>query len=199
MDDTSEIDRTMIILQTQSYMYGFDENESHLPSMVALPVRADPSNVITEFYVVNVESSHNAIHGRSWLHMMKVIPSTYHQQVWYPTLTGTTDIRGYQAMSRTIFVIARKKFGLKPKITKAVSMKTSLRERNRSRLLHNSNHRATKAKILLFHRQKLQIAGRRRKSSCFMRTPIIQNEFSGSVRSFLPMRRLVLRIFFSRT
>ena len=90
--------------------------------MVALPVRVDLYNVITEFYVVDVES-HNAILGRPWLHMMKVVPSTYHQLVRYPTSTGTTDIRGDQATSITISAIARKKSGWRPKTAKAVSNK----------------------------------------------------------------------------
>ena len=89
--------------------------------MVAVPVHADLYNVITEFYVVDMESSHNAILGRSWLHMMKTVLSTYHQLVRYLTLIRTADIRGKHAMSRTIFAIARKKSGLKSKTTKAVS------------------------------------------------------------------------------
>jgi len=71
----------MINPQTQPHLYGFDENETHSAGRVALPVRADPYNVITEFYVVDVESPHNVILGRLWLHMMKVVLSTYHQLV----------------------------------------------------------------------------------------------------------------------
>jgi len=54
---------------------------------------------------------------------MKAVPSTYHKLVRYPTPIGTTDIRGDQAMSRTISAIARKKFGWKLKIAEAVSDK----------------------------------------------------------------------------
>jgi len=63
-----------------------------------------------EVYVVDVESPHNAILERPWLHMINAVPSTYHQLVRYPIPRGRTDIRGDQAMSRTIFIIARKKF-----------------------------------------------------------------------------------------
>jgi len=61
--------------------------------MVSLPVRADPY-VITEFYVIDVESSHNAILGRPWIRIMKVILSSHYQLLQYPTLTGTTVIQG---------------------------------------------------------------------------------------------------------
>ena len=122
MEDTPKIARTMISPQTQSYLYGFDGNETYSAGTVTLPVRADPY-VIMKFYVVDVESPHNAILRRPWLHIMKVIPSTYHHLVRYPTLTGTTDIRGDQAMTRTISAIAGKKFGLRPKNAKTVSDK----------------------------------------------------------------------------
>jgi len=109
--DTPEIARAMISPQTQSHMYGFDRNETHSSGTVAIPVHADAYTIIMEFYVVDVESPHNAILKRSWLYMMKVVPSTYHQLVQYPTPTGTTDIRGDQAISKTISTITRKKSG----------------------------------------------------------------------------------------
>ena len=56
MENTSETTRAMINPQTQSPLYGFDGNETHSPDKVALPVRANPYNIITESYVVNVES-----------------------------------------------------------------------------------------------------------------------------------------------
>ena len=71
----------------------------------------DPYNVITDFYVMDVPSPHNAILGRPWIHMMRVITSTYHQLLCYPTREGTMDIRGDQLMSRTCAAMAKKKSG----------------------------------------------------------------------------------------
>ena len=65
MEDTPESARAMILPQTQSHLHGFDGNETHSRGMVALPVCTDPYNVITELYVVDVESPHTAILGRS--------------------------------------------------------------------------------------------------------------------------------------
>jgi len=45
----------MINPQTQYHLYGFDGNEMRSPSTISLPVRVDPYNVITEFYVVEME------------------------------------------------------------------------------------------------------------------------------------------------
>ena len=94
MEVTMEIARAMINPQTRSHLYGFDGNETHSLGTVTLLIHADLYNIITKFYVVDVKSSHNTILGRSWLHVMKVVTSTYHQMVWYPTPTRTADIRG---------------------------------------------------------------------------------------------------------
>jgi len=77
MEDSPEVARALINHQTQSHLYGFDGNETCSPGTISLAVRADPYNVITKFYVVDVESPHNAILGRSWLNMMKVVSFTH--------------------------------------------------------------------------------------------------------------------------
>ena len=93
----------------------------HSPGTIALSVRVDPYNIITEFYVIDMESPHNAILKWLWLHMMKVVPSTYRQLVRYLTVIGTANIRGDHAISRTISAIARKKSDWRLKIVKTAS------------------------------------------------------------------------------
>ena len=58
-----------------------------------LQVRLDPYNVIT-ILRGGCASIHNAILGRPWLHMIKVVLSN--QLLQYPTPTGMADIRGDQ-------------------------------------------------------------------------------------------------------
>jgi len=36
-------------------MYAFDGNEARSPGTISLPVRTDPYNVITKFYMVGME------------------------------------------------------------------------------------------------------------------------------------------------
>ena len=67
MEDTPDKTRTMTCPQIQANLYRFDGNETHSPSIIALPVHVDPYNAITEFYMIDVESPHNAILGRSWI------------------------------------------------------------------------------------------------------------------------------------
>ena len=54
----------------------------------------------------NVGSPYNAIFGRPWIHMIKAVPSSYHQLLQYLTPTETTNMQGNQAMSCTISAIA---------------------------------------------------------------------------------------------
>jgi len=85
------------------------------------PVRADPYNVVTEFCVLDVESSYNAILERPCIHIMRAVLST-HQLLRYPTPIGMVDIRE-QAMARTIAVVARKKSRWITKTSQGVSNK----------------------------------------------------------------------------
>ena len=91
-EDTPEITRDMIGPQTQSNLYGLTE-WIHSPGTITLSVCAYSYNVTTQ-YVIDMESPNNAILERSWIHMIKVVTSSYHQLLRYPTLTRTADIRG---------------------------------------------------------------------------------------------------------
>ena len=106
MEDTSETTWAMISSQTQFHLYGFDGNETHPLDIILLPVRANPYNVITEFYMVDMEFPHNAILRRPWFHMMRAVLSTYNQLVQYLTLIGTINIRGDQAATKIISTAA---------------------------------------------------------------------------------------------
>jgi len=99
MEDTLELAQKMILPQTQSLLYVFDGIEEQSMGRVMFPVRADPYNIVTEFCVIDVESSYNAILGRPWIQMMKVVLSTRHQLLKYLTTIEMTDIRGDQVSS----------------------------------------------------------------------------------------------------
>ena len=103
MEDTLELARKLIILQT--LLHGFDRNEARFPGLVEFPVCADPFNVVTEFCILDVQSPYNVILGRSWIHMMRAVPSTHHQLLKYPTLSGMANIRVDQATARTVTAV----------------------------------------------------------------------------------------------
>ena len=63
---------------------------------IALPVKAGSITQQVIFSVVEDLRPYNAIVGRSWLHVMKVVPSTYHQTVSYLTSAGQIDLLSNQ-------------------------------------------------------------------------------------------------------
>ncbi|RVW72519.1 hypothetical protein CK203_053233 [Vitis vinifera] len=61
---------------------------------IVLPVQASPVTLNIQFSVVQDLSPFNVILGCTWLHYMKVIPSTYHQMVSFLTKDGQIDLYG---------------------------------------------------------------------------------------------------------
>ena len=74
---------------------------------VVLPVQAGLVILNVQFSVVEDLSPFNAILGRTWLHYMKVITSTYHQMVSFLTEDGQIDLYDSQLAARQYYQIAR--------------------------------------------------------------------------------------------
>ncbi|RVW19915.1 hypothetical protein CK203_114482 [Vitis vinifera] len=60
---------------------GFNGSSTTSLGDIILPVQAGPVTLNVQFSVVQELSPFNVILGRTWLHYMKAIPSTYHQMV----------------------------------------------------------------------------------------------------------------------
>ena len=73
---------------------------------IVLPVQAGVVTLNVLFSVVQDLSPFNVILGRTWLHYMKVIPSTYHQVVSFLTEDGQIDLYGSQLTARQCYQIA---------------------------------------------------------------------------------------------
>lgn len=69
--------------------------------LITVQVEAGPIYLDMDFLVVDVPSPYNAFMGRTWIHRMKAVPSTYHQRIHFPTLKGMMEIKGDQAVSRS--------------------------------------------------------------------------------------------------
>lgn len=84
-------------------------NGSSITSLgdVILLVQAGPVTLNILFSVVEDLSPFNTILGRTWLHGMKAIPSTYHQVVSFITQNGQIDLQGSQLAARQCYQIAR--------------------------------------------------------------------------------------------
>ena len=56
----------------------FFGEQGSIVGIICLPVYAEGINQMVKFMVVNCPLAYNAILGRSWIHELKAVPSTYH-------------------------------------------------------------------------------------------------------------------------
>ena len=83
-----------------SPVFGFSR-ESIIPQgKTILPVLAGPINLQTKFLVVQALSPYNVIMGRDWLHRMRVVPSTLHQKLRFPTIEGIMEMNRDQVATK---------------------------------------------------------------------------------------------------
>ena len=86
---------------------GFNGSSTTSLRDIVLPVQAGPVTLNVQFSVVQDLSPFNVILRRTWLHYMKVIPSTYHQMVSFLTKDGQINIYDSQLTARQCYQIAR--------------------------------------------------------------------------------------------
>ncbi|KAJ9565054.1 hypothetical protein OSB04_001020 [Centaurea solstitialis] len=81
------IDRSNIVRRTTT-LVGFNGDATNTLGEIVLPVFAKGINKQTKFNVIDCPSAYNAILRRPWIHDMKVVPSTYHQKIKFPSPWG---------------------------------------------------------------------------------------------------------------
>ena len=79
---------------------GFNGSTTLTVGDIALSVKAGLVTQQVLFSVVEDLGPYNAIVGRTWLHAMKAIPSTYHKTISYLTASGQVDLQGSQLAAR---------------------------------------------------------------------------------------------------
>ncbi|XP_028094381.1 uncharacterized protein LOC114294445 [Camellia sinensis] len=77
-------------------LFGFNVNLEYPLGKITLPVRAGSRTMDVEFLVIKLSSPYNIIMGRTCLHAIQAVPSTYHQLLRFPTQHGIEQIRGFQ-------------------------------------------------------------------------------------------------------
>ncbi|XP_026459052.1 uncharacterized protein LOC113359674 [Papaver somniferum] len=75
-------------------IFGFNGSSTRPRGEVTLEIRVGKILTLTTFCVVDVLSPNTSIVGRSWIHGIKGVASTYHQRLRFPTLDGVTEIIG---------------------------------------------------------------------------------------------------------
>ena len=82
---------------------GFNGSTMLTVGDIALSVKAGPITQQVLFSVVEDLGPYNAIVGRTWLHAMKSIPSTYYQTISYLTASGQVELQGSQLAARRCY------------------------------------------------------------------------------------------------
>ena len=67
---------------------------------ISLSVNMEGKEVMVTFIIVRSFSPYTEILGRPWIHAMKIVPSTLHVKVKFPTEYGVAVVRGNQQMAR---------------------------------------------------------------------------------------------------
>ena len=67
---------------------------------IVLPVKAGPVVQQVLFSIVDDLGPYNVIVGRTWLHVMKAVPSTYHKMISYLTSAGQVNLLSSQLAAR---------------------------------------------------------------------------------------------------
>ncbi|GFY84700.1 hypothetical protein Acr_03g0014740 [Actinidia rufa] len=93
-------------------LIGFGGNTTHPLGWINLPItlgtEPQQTTVWQDFIVVDCPSPYNSILGRPTLGRIKVITSTYHLKVKFPTSTGIGEVKGDQKVARQCFISAMK-------------------------------------------------------------------------------------------
>ncbi|XP_021838806.2 uncharacterized protein [Spinacia oleracea] len=105
------------VVKKSTVLIGFSGEAKTTFGEVTLPIYAQGINQQVKFCVIDCPSCYNTILGRPWIHGIKVIPSTYHQTIKFPTRWGVQEIKGDQQESKECY-----KAALKPSATNKSSL-----------------------------------------------------------------------------
>ncbi|XP_070034197.1 uncharacterized protein [Nicotiana tomentosiformis] len=73
---------------------GFNMVSETTKGEIILPVNVNGTIQETKFHVIEGDMRYNALLERPWIHNMRVVPSTLHQMLKFPTLDGVKTVYG---------------------------------------------------------------------------------------------------------
>ncbi|XP_074304070.1 uncharacterized protein LOC141638577 [Silene latifolia] len=89
-------------------LVGFSGETAHSVGEITIPTYIEGVNKLARYLVIEGPTTYNLILGRSWLHQMKAVPSTYHQCLKFPTPWGVVTVKGDREESRSCYTQALK-------------------------------------------------------------------------------------------
>ena len=84
-------------------LIGFSDEQKFTLGDITLLVYATGVNLHITFVVLDSLLAYNVILGRLWIQEMRVVPSTFHQVIRFPTTWGVKEIQGEQGRSRDCY------------------------------------------------------------------------------------------------
>ncbi|XP_019259435.1 PREDICTED: uncharacterized protein LOC109237569 [Nicotiana attenuata] len=90
------------IISATKLIVGFNRASVTTQGEILLPTNAERVTMTTLFEVVDCDMGYNIILGRSWLHEIKAVPSTYHQLLKFPNSGGIKQINYSKRNGRNI-------------------------------------------------------------------------------------------------
>nr|XP_016455225.1 PREDICTED: uncharacterized protein LOC107779332 [Nicotiana tabacum] len=93
------------IFPTTKLLVGFNLTSITTQGEMFMPTHAEGVMKNTLFKVVDDDMGYNMIFGRTWIHEMKDVLSTYHHLLKFPTPEGVKKIRGDQQAVREMNAI----------------------------------------------------------------------------------------------
>ncbi|KAK1361042.1 hypothetical protein POM88_045516 [Heracleum sosnowskyi] len=110
-------------------IYRFNGVESKMEDTIQLPMTMgqgpNTSTQMLNFIVIKATSTYNAILGRTGLHALKAVASSYHLKIKFPTRNGIGEERGDQKMARSCYVAALRPDGIGGQVLPIEDMDTS--------------------------------------------------------------------------
>ncbi|XP_074377797.1 uncharacterized protein LOC141719326 [Apium graveolens] len=91
------------MIKSTTTLVGFSGEKKRTIGEITLPTYAQGVNLLEKFLIIDGDLTYNIIIGRPWIHDLKVVPSTYHQVLKFPTLWGVQQILGDQSTIRECY------------------------------------------------------------------------------------------------
>ncbi|XP_028051290.1 uncharacterized protein LOC114255955 [Camellia sinensis] len=94
------------LMPTDYPLFTFNAKPEYPMGKIVLLVHVGTKTLEVEFLVVKLSSPYNMVMGQTWLHAMKVLPSTYHKLFRYLTQCGIEQIYGSQRSTNDYYLTA---------------------------------------------------------------------------------------------
>ncbi|XP_009788565.1 uncharacterized protein [Nicotiana sylvestris] len=93
------------IIPASRVLNGFNMESETTKGGIILPFNVAGTMQDTKFHVIKGDMRYNALLGRSWIHSMRLVPSTLHQMMKFPTKNGMKIVYGKQHAAKEMFAV----------------------------------------------------------------------------------------------